>query len=180
MKIKKIFSTYFWSDLVYKIKCFFSPSQEWLTDVIPDTHCDKVKLIPRMLFECLVHYVEVETQNEWTHPLGYIYEEELKLGYVTQEYVDHVMKIDKDLLKAYKWIKEGRVELKQKLDDAYPPSKSIRDMFTKTEDGNYSMNPLSEEESTCYAEVTRLEIILSDKDIEAMQIIVKHHNSLWT
>jgi len=180
MKIKKIFSTYFWNDLAYRVECFFKPRQEWLTDVIPDTHCDKVELIPSVLFKCLEHYVEVETQNDWTHPLGYIYEEELKLGYVNQEYVDRVMKIDKDLLKAYKWIKEGRVELKQKIDDAYPPRKSISDMFTKREDGNYSMNPLSEEESTCYAEVTRLEIILSDKDIEAMQIIVKHHNSLWT
>lgn len=180
MKIKKIFYSNFWWETWYNIKCFFKPKQEWLTDIIPDTHCDKVELIPSLLFKCLVQYVEVEMQNDWTHGIGYTYEEELKLGYVTQEYVDHVMKIDKDLLKAYKWIVEGRVELKEKIDDAYPPSKSISDMFTKTEDGNYSMNPISEEDSACYAEVTRLEIILSDKDIEAMQIIVKHHNSLWT
>ncbi len=180
MKIKKIFYSNFWWETWYNIKCFFKPKQEWLTDIIPDTHTDKVELIPSLLFKCLVHYVEVEMQNDWTHGIGYTYEEELKLGYVTQEYVDHVMKIDKDLLKAYKWIVEGRVELKEKIDDAYPPSKSISDMFTKTEDGNYSMNPISEEDSACYAEVTRLEIILSDKDIEAMQIIVKHHNSLWT
>ena len=180
MKIKKLFSTYFWSDLIYKIKCLFNPRQEWLTDVIPDTHCDKVELIPTILFKCLEHYVEVELKNDWSHELGYTYEEELKLGYVNQEYVDRVMKIDKDLFEAYRWIKWGRVELKQKIDDAYPPSKSISDMFTKREDGNYSMTPLSVKESNCYAEVTRLEIILSDKDIEAMQIIVKHHNSLWT
>jgi len=132
------------------------------------------------LFKCLEHYVEVEMKNDWTHDIGYTYEEELKLGYVNQEYVDRVMKIDKDLFEAYRWIKWGRVELKQKIDDAYPPSKSISDMLTKREDGNYSMNPLTVKESNCYAEVTRLEIILSDKDIEAMQIIVKHHNSLWT
>ena len=180
MKIKRLFSTYFWTDLTYKIECFFKPKQEWLTDVIPDTHCDKVELIPRVLFKCLEHYVEVEMESDWTHDIGYTYEEELKLGYVTQEYADHHIKIDKDLLKAYKWIKEGRVELKQKIDDAYPPSKSISDMFTKLEDGNYSMNPLTVKESNCYAEVTRLETILSKKDIQVMQIIVKHHQSLWT
>lgn len=180
MRIKKLLSTYFWGDLIYKIKCFINPRQEWLTDVIPDTHCDKVELIPTILFKCLEHYVEVEMKNDWTHDIGYTYEEELALGYVTQEYVDRVMKIDKDLLKAYKWIKEGRVKLKQKIDDAYPPSKSISDMFTKLEDGNYSMNPLTVKESNCYAEVTRLENILSKKDIQVMKIIVKHHQSLWT
>jgi len=178
--MKKLFKASFWRDLLYKIECFFKPRQEWLTDVIPDTHCDKVELIPSVLFKCLEHYVEVEMKNDWNHDIGYTYEEDLKLGYVTQEYVNHQIMIDKDLLWAYEWIKEGRVELKQKIDDAYPPSKSIGDMFTKGEDGNYSMNPVSEKESNCYAEVTRLETILSKKDIETMQVIVRYHESLWT
>jgi hypothetical protein len=178
--MKKLFSTYFWGDLIYNIKCFFKPRQEWLTDVIPDTHCDKVELIPTILFKCLEHYVEVEMKNDWTHDIGYTYEEELALGYVTQEYVDRVMKVDEDLLVAYNWIKEGRVALKQKIDDAYPAGKITSDMFTKREGGNYSMNPIPEKESDCYAEVTRLEAILSKKDIETMQIIVKYHQFLWT
>ena len=178
MKIKLLFNWHFWYDLRYRVKCFFKPRQEWLTDVIPDTHCDKVELIPRMLFKCLVHYVEVEMRNDWTHDLGHTYEEDLKLGYVSQEYVDRVMKTDKDLLKAYKWIKEGRVDLNQKIDDAYPETE-FDDVFFEREDGNYDM-VFSDERKEAYKEVDRLEAIKLKKDMEAMQIIVKYHQTLWT
>lgn len=47
----------------YNIKCFFFPSQRWLTRNIPNTWKDKPELIRDILFECLVHYVEVEEEN---------------------------------------------------------------------------------------------------------------------
>ena len=90
MKIKQLFYNHFWFDLYYKVKCFFKPKQEWLTDVIPDTHCDKVELIPRLLFKCLEHYVEVERKVEWVHDLGYDWAEEVEQRF-TKRFLKHII-----------------------------------------------------------------------------------------
>ena len=90
MKLKLLLNRYFWFDLKYKIKCFFYPKQKWLTDVIPNTFCDKVELIPNLLFACLVDYIEVEKKQNFIRDVGYDWAEELKDGFVTQTYVDAV------------------------------------------------------------------------------------------
>jgi len=178
MKIKQLFYCQFWHDAYYKIKCFFKPKQEWLTDVIPDTYCDKVELIPRLLFECLIHYVEVERQQPHARSFGYSWEEELEKGYTSQEEVNRYQKVDKDLIKAYSWIKNGRANIDKQIDEAYPDT-GFDDVFFKREDGNYEMVS-SHERKEAYEEVNRLEEIKSNKDKEAMQIIVKYHQRLWT
>ena len=178
MKIKLLFNWHFWYDLKCKIECFFKPRQEWLTDVIPDTYCDKAELIPRLLFKCLEHYVEVERQQPHVHSFGYSWEEELEKGYISQEEVNKYQKVDKDLIKAYSWIKNGRPNIDKQIDEAYPDTE-FDDVFFKREDGNYEMK-LSDERKESYKEVNRLEEIKSNKDKEAMQIIVKHYVTLWT
>jgi hypothetical protein len=177
MKIKQLFYSHFWFDLYYKVKCFFKPKQEWLTDVIPDTYCDKVELIPRLLFKCLEHYVEVERKVEWVHDLGYDWAEEIRLKFVSQSYADQQMKIDKEILKAYNWIKTGRIEIYEQIDNAYPPYTPIEEMFneSKTVDGHYELVT-----SECYEKVSKLEAIKVKKDTEAMRIIIKHYQTLWT
>ena len=162
----------------YKVKCFFKPKQEWLTDVIPDTYCDKVELIPRLLFKCLTHYVEVERQQPHVRSFGYTWEEELEKGYISQEEVNKYQKVDEDLIKAYSWIKNGRRNIDKQIDEAYPET-NFDEIFLKREDGDYEMVS-SDERKEAYKEVNRLEAIKLKKDIEAMQIIVKYHQRLWT
>ena len=169
---------YFWSDLYYKVRCFFKPKQEWLTDVIPDTYCDKVELIPRLLFKCLEHYVEVERKSEWVHDLGYDWADEVKQRFVSQSYADEQMKIDKEILKAYNWIKTGRNEIDEQIDEAYP-NINVDDMLVKRDDGHYDVS-LTKDNESCYDKVNKLEVIKAKKDTEAMRIIVKHYQTLWT
>ena len=178
MKIKLLFNWHFWYDLKYKVKCFFKPRQEWLTDVIPDTYCDKVELIPRMLFKCLVHYVEVERQADHLFPLDHDYTEDVREGRISPIEVDVNQKVDRDILKAYKWIVDGRPKLEEKIDNTYP-SVDIDSMIVKREDGHFDMN-IPDDVKACYSKINKLEALKIKKDTEAMRLIVKHHQSLWT
>ena len=181
MKLKPLFNSQYWWELKYKVQCFFYPKQEWLTNVIPDTFCDKVELIPQMLFKCLEHYVEVERKVKWVHDIGYNWEEEVKLKFVSQAYADEQMKIDKELMKAYTWIKSGRNKIDKQIDAAYPPSEPFENLFSesRSEDGHYKL-VVSDERAECYKEVSRLEAIKLKKDKECMRTIIKHHHRLWT
>lgn len=168
----------YWWELWYNVKCFFKPKQEWLTDVIPDTYCDKVELIPRVLFECLVHFVEVELKSDHVADLEYDWAEDVKMGYITQEYADDQIKRQKDLLKAYKWITEGRLKIEEEIEQSYP-SVDTDSMLIKREDGHYDMN-VPDDVKECYDVINKLEATKIKKDTEAMRIIVKHHQTLWT
>ena len=181
IKFKLLLNKHFWLDLKYKIKCFFCPKQEWLTDVIPDTFCDKVELIPNLLFACLVDYIEVEKKKTYVNDIGYDWAEELKDGFVTQTYVDAVNLRDEELMKAYDYIKRGRDVIQARIEWAYPPTQPFDELFTESRaaDGHYEL-VVSPERTECYKEVNRLEAIKLEKDKECMRIIVKHHHQLWT
>ena len=181
IKFKLLSNKHFWFDLKYKIKCFFYPKQEWLTNVVPDTFCDKVELIPKVLFACLVDYIEVEKKQYFVHDIGYDWAEELKDGFVTQNYVDAVNLRDEELMKAYRYIKLDRDRLDLQIDEAYPPSLPFNELFTDSRlvEGHYEL-VVSPERTECYKEVNRLEAIKLEKDKECMRIIVKHHHQLWT
>jgi len=181
IKFKLLSHRHFWFDLKYKIKCFFYPKQEWLTDVIPNTFCDKVELIPNLLFACLVDYIEVEKKQNFIHDIGYDWAEELKDGFVTQTYVDAVNLREEELMKAYDYIKRGRNAIQARIDAAYPPRRDLDEMFEKStkHEGYYELT-VSPERTECYKEVNRLEAIKLEKDKECMRIIIKHHHQLWT
>ena len=181
MKIKLLFNRHYWFDLKYKSKCFFYPQQEWLTDLIPNTYCDKTELIPRILFACLVDYVEVERKKYHIYEVGYDWTEELKNKHVTKDYVEMIQHRDEQLMRAYDYIKTGRDHIEARIDAAYPPRQDWDDMFKKSEekDGYYEMT-VSKERSDCYKEVNRLEAIKLDKDKWCMRIIIRYHEHLWT
>ena len=181
MKLKLLLNKHSWFDLKYKIKCFFYPKQKWLTDVIPNTFCDKVELIPNLLFACLVDYIEVEKKQNFIRDVGYDWAEELKDGFVTQTYVDAVNLREEELIKAYNYIKTGRDAIEEQINEAYPPREPLSKLFTKskTVDGHYEL-VVSAERTACYKEVNRLETIKIEKDKECMRTIIKHHHQLWT
>ena len=98
-----------------------------------------------------------ETKITIQHPL--------LVGAQIQGAVLLLMKIDKEILKAYNWIKTDRIEIDEQIDNAYPP---IEEMVT------------SDERTKCYDKVNKLEAIKVKKDSEAMRLIVKYHQRLWT
>jgi len=175
-----LFHKYYWMDLRYQIKSWFNPRQKWLTKDIPNTWCDKVTLIPHLLFSCLVHFVEEEKglQDE------YDWSDDIAKGYVTQQYVDKNNKIYSDLRKVYNYIKTERPILEKQHNDSYPTELDGRDLFTRLKDGSRIMNRcediygMSYEEA--YAEVNRLEKLINKKDLWAMNTIIKYQKSMWT
>jgi len=161
--------------------------QDWLRKEIPTTWEDKRSLIPKLLFTCLVNFVEAEgglsqQDVDWTN--------DLKAGYVSQEYVDSVKKIYSDLQAAYYYVKIERPQREIDFDNSYPETlPGVHGVFeepTIDELGNKSrcmrscetLYGMSYEEA--YAEHNRLEKLIEDRDQWAMKIIVENVHSLWT
>ena len=176
-----LFNGFYWSDIKYSISAYFNPRQKWLTKTIPNRWCDKTSLIPHLLFTCLVHYVEKEEGLHDEHD----YSEDLKAGFVSQEYVDSVLTTDRELREVYNYIKTERPELNRQLDDAYPtPQQPHTEFFTKNEDGHYTMKTCEElygmSYKKAYSKVRSIEAKLEKKDAWAMKTIIKHYQKMWT
>ncbi len=176
-----LISSFFWWDLKYQIYAWFCPRQRWLTNTIPNTWCDKVTLIPHLLFECLIHYVEKEEglqdKIDWS--------EDLEKKYVTQEYVDNIKKTCGELREVYNYIKTERPQLEKLHCSSYPKRiAKNKEIFVKLEDGNYMMKSCEElygvPYKEAYAEMFRIEKLLEEKNMWAMNTIVKYHQHLWT
>ena len=176
-----LLNSYFWWDLKYQISAWFNPRQKWLTKTIPNTWCDKTTLIPDLLFTCLIHYVEDEKGLQDEIDWG----EDLKAGYVSQEYIDTIKTRSALFRAVYNYVKTERSELEAAHDNSYPiPLSPTKDLFTKNEDGNRTMRscltvygmPYAE----AYAETNRLEKLIEEKDLWAMNTIVKYYQYMWT
>lgn len=176
-----IFNGFYWWDLKYQITSWLKPKQKWLTSTIPNTWCDKVTLIPHLLFECLIHYVEKENglqdQIDWS--------DDIKKGYVSQEYIDTLKARDTELREVYNYVKTERAALEAAYDDSFPkPLSSFEDIFTKNESGNRLMRSCEDvygmSYKEAYAETNRLEKLIEEKDLWAMNTIVKYHQHMWT
>jgi hypothetical protein len=152
-----------------------------LTKTIQNTWCDKVSLIPHLLFTCLVHFVEEEEGLRD----NYDYAEELEKGYVSQQYVDSVMETDRELREVYNYIKTERPGLELHLEVSYPtPKDPNSDFLVEKEDGHYTMKSCEElyglSFKEAYAETHRLEALIEEKDMWAMNTIIKHYQKMWT
>jgi hypothetical protein len=176
-----LFNSFFWWDVRYRISAFFNPRQKWLTKTIPNTWCDKVTLIPHLLFTCLIHYVEKEEGlND-----NYDYAEDLEKGYVSQQYVDSVLETDRELREVYNYIKTERPQLEEQHENSYPtPNSKAGDIFVENKDGSCTMRSCEElygmPYKEAYAEVRRLEALIEEKDMWAMKTIIKHYQKMWT
>lgn len=176
-----VFNRFFYNNLKDSIEAWFNPRQKWLTRNIPNTWCDKTTLIPQLLFECLVHYVEEEKglqdQLDWTS--------DLKDGHVTQDYLDTIYKRDAALRSAYNYIKFERPELQRQHENSYPEIRPTnKEMFAANKNG-YSIMRSCEDlygmpYKQAYAETNRLEKLIDKKDMMTMNVIVKYYQNMWT
>ena len=110
----------------YKVHDFFFPKQKWLTKQIPNEYCDKVELIPDILFKILIAFVEEEdglNHRTWYYECP-----------CTGQIVDN-RNIEEDLKRAYRYAKEIRNRLEKKTwQTKYPHSISFDKLYNKCED----------------------------------------------
>jgi hypothetical protein len=148
------------------VKDWFNPRQKWLTNVIPNHWCDKTQLVPICLFQILINFVEEENGLD---QLNVDWEDEIKNGHCSPEYVASVMLYCTELKAVYDYITAERLVLEQAFVDSYP-------------EVDISGNGFSTKEpfEVAYRENNRLEKLLEEKDMHAMMTIVKHRKILWT
>jgi hypothetical protein len=136
-----------------KIGLFFNPRQKWIKKHIEyNNWCDKVELIPKFLFGCVIHYVDEEKCFERNN-FNAVPEQE---------------KFAKELKKCYEYAKNGRDDLEKQVEIAYgnvtldltdpAPKKSYEEM---------------------YGEVSRLEAEIAKLDKRYMTWIVANKNYMW-
>lgn len=192
MKLLKQFrllftNSYARADVYWKICAFFKPRQRWLTRVIPNTYCDKVELVPRLLFVVLVDFVESE---DGLSQLDIDWSKEIADGHVTQDYVDDIKRTYGELRDAYHYVKHERDALQAAHDDSYPTLlPGVHGIFEEpTVDATGTKSSCMRSCETlygmsyaeAYAETNRLEALIEERDQAAMMTIVRHVKVLWT
>jgi hypothetical protein len=180
-------NSYARADLYWSIRSFFFPQQRWLTRVIPRAFCDKVELVPRVLFAILVDFVEKE---KGLSQLDADWAKELEDGHVTQSYIDDINVTYGELRDAYNYIKHERDALQAAHDNSYPEMlPGVHGVFeepTVDENGTESSCVRSCETlygmsyAEAYAETNRLEALIEQRDQDAMMAIVRNVKVLWT
>jgi hypothetical protein len=173
----------FWrDDVIYPITTWFNPRQKWLTKVIPNTWCDKVELIPLVNFAILIDFVEKENG---LNQLDMDWEQEMRDGHVSQDYIDKVMHVYGELKAVYNYIKVEKPQLEKDLENSYPKRLvPIDQVFIPLPCGGAQMASTETIYGGSYNEVyavtNRLEKLIDEKDTWALQKIIEHRHCLWT
>lgn len=149
------------NNMLYKLRCFFNPRQKWLLKKIPNTWADKTHLIPEILYECIVHFVEGERCFEtirWDSGFD---------GH--KECADFIRD-------CYDWIKVRRPELKKRIDNIISAGFSKEELLDLIATLNSNKRTYEE----MYPGLNDLENELYEKDTYYLTGIVKYRNYLWT
>lgn len=162
---------YSWQRCWYdKIVPVFKPQNKRLRKVIPKIWTDISSLIETVNFEFVKQF----------------YEEEYVNGIVDWEKSgEHHIEFACWLEETYQYITVGRPKLEKELDAAYPPLRSVDDMFEESDElykGKKTFK-LKEREGTyeeLYREVNRIEQLIVDLDTEVLIEIVKRRQYFWT
>lgn len=134
------------------VKCFFFPRNRWVTRVVPRRWCDKTELIPEILFAAIIDFVEGEKA--------------LETIFWKKDQEDKIREI-------YRWAKEGRQAMKEKISNAYPDI-SVDDLMNK----NGPQTKKSFEE--LYGKVSRLEAKFEAIETRYLIWIVRNRVLFWT
>lgn len=129
-------------DFWYQTKCFFFPRQKWLLNNIPRTHVWSYWLVPEVLYNIIIHFVDEGRFEEIDWP----------------ESFEGGADFEKKVMECYDWIKFGRFEFQEGVDAALPPF-DFEKWFSEREDGeNGSISFLTKpEDGAKYEEHFRLE-----------------------
>lgn len=155
-----IFNPYYWWDLKYKISCLVWHRNQWVIDCIPRTWMDKDAVFEAILYAGLVNYVEGEKCFEtvgWNH-------------------TPKAREMRKMIKKIYKWIKEDKAELEEKIHAVMPKLKHPIKFPLEYEDE--SLNNASYEKR--YGKADKLRKKMDDTDNKYLIWIVLNRGYLWT
>jgi len=148
----------------YKVRDFFFPRQKYLMKDIKRGWMDKTTVIPQVLFNCIIHFIEEEealTRIDWD--------------------IDEKGKIFRlEMIECYNWAKKERAQLDKQMWDAYPETKPFDELFNKLDNGNYEYIPSKKSYEEEYAEVNRLEKLIDETDTKWLTWIVVNRGKLWT
>lgn len=142
----------------------FNPQQRWLTKQFRRTWMDKDEIIFQTLFGCIVHWVEVEGAENRSA----CWDEDLKAGYVTQQYVDEKQKIEDKITEIYLWHTNDRKLLEA---DA---QKLLLDSIDQLD------NESRVSTAKLYKKVRKIQDKIEKQDQAHMKEIVKLSGYLWT
>jgi len=136
----------------WKVYNFFRSSQHWLIKKIPRSYQDKSELIPLILFEILIDFVETE---QGLKGLTYDYTEDIAAGHITTEYLAKCKARYEELLAAYHFATVEKSLMEAKLAKIAELDCDIK-------------------------EYIEYENLLHQKEQKAMMTIVKYSKYLWT
>ena len=160
---------YRWSLIYYdKFKPLFKPCNQRIRKAIPKQWSDISHLIIEVNFEFIKAF----------------YEEEYKADIVDWNATEQHKEFAEWLEKAYNYITKERPSLENDMNKAYPPSRSLEEMFTPTTDEQgrrmFTMVDDGIPYEVKYAEVNRIEKLINDKDTETLNELIKRRDYFWT
>jgi hypothetical protein len=160
---------YSWKMTYYdKIKPIFKPQNQRIRKAIPRTWVDVTELAVSVNFEFIKAF----------------YEDEYKADIVDWEATEKHSEFAKWLESAYAYIAKERAQLQKDLENAYPPSKPIDEMFQiKTDENGRKLFEFKDDGipyEVKYKEVNRIEELIENKDTEILIEFVKRRNYFWT
>ena len=155
--VEMLFNRYTYYNGYRAVVDWFFPKQRWLTRKIPNHWCDKVELIPRVLFASIIHFVEKEDGLEM---LRLQIRELAQDAAIVPDFADRMAEcqnVIEVVEAAYSWAKQ-RDAFEEETWDNIPDEPLLASL-------NYYRN--------------REEYGI-DKDIKHMTDIVRVHRYLWT
>ena len=151
-----------------KVKPIFKPQHSRIRKSIPKTWMDIGTLIENVNFEMIKSF----------------YEDEYSKGYIDWESDDYHKNFSNWLKNAYKYISEIRPKLENDLENAYPSSLPIVQMFKPITDSQgrklYEMVSDGIPYEKKYAEVIRIENLIEENDTEILIQMIKFRKYFWT
>jgi hypothetical protein len=160
---------YCWRMYYYDyIKPIFKPQNTRLRKAIPRQWRDISSLIVDVNFEFVKAF----------------YEEEYKSGIVDWNAMDCHKEFADWLEQAYSYITIKRPQLQKELENAYPPTKSLFEMFKPITDENgkkfFQMIDDGIHYDVKYGEVNRIEKLIDDNDSAILIEVIKRRDYFWT
>jgi hypothetical protein len=160
---------YGWRMTYYdKIRPIIKPQNQRIRKAIPRTWVDVTEMVVSVNFEFIKAF----------------YEEEFKADIVDWEATEKHSEFAKWLEEAYEYVTKIRPQLEIDLQNAYPPSKPIEEMFERIpqEDGTTRIYMKDDgiPYEVKYKEVNRIEKLIEDTDTEILTEFVKRRNYFWT
>lgn len=150
------------------IKPIFKPRHTRLRKAIPRSWCDLTYLIPVINFEIIKSF----------------YEDEYKNGCVDWSSDESHRNFEQWLIESYRYITVERPLLESRLNNSYPPSRPLDEMFKPivTENGKkmYELVDDGVPYETKYKDVIYYENKIKDKDTQILKDLIDKRDFFWT